>query len=98
MQFVPVIAFLGLGPTELIVIALLALLLFGPRAARAMGSMGRTVLNLKREVDDTKAGLRRQVKRQVDDVLRGPKKKPKKADKAKPVSAEGQGEQVKPDA
>jgi Sec-independent protein translocase protein TatA len=64
------LAFLNLGLPETIVVAVVALLLFGPRAGRTMGSLARTVLGFKKDVDDAKHGIRRQIEREVDDVLR----------------------------
>lgn len=68
-----VLAFLNLGLPETIVIAAVALLLFGPRAGRTMGNLARTILGVKKEVDDARHGLQRHIGRQVGDVLRTPK-------------------------
>jgi Sec-independent protein translocase protein TatA len=64
------LAFLNLGLPETIVIAAVALLLFGPRAGRTMGNLARTVLGFKKDIDEAKHGIRRQIEREVDDVLR----------------------------
>jgi len=64
-----VLAFLTLGPVEAVVIAIVAVLLFGPAAARAMGKLGRTVLGVKKEIDDVKSSLQREVTKAVHDAL-----------------------------
>ena len=69
-----VLGFLNLGLPEAIVIGIVALLLFGPRAARAMGRLGRTLLDLKKEVDDTKDGIQRQIKREINATIHGKSK------------------------
>ena len=63
---------------ELIVIGIVAFLLFGPKAARSLGSVGRTILNLKKQVDDTKEGFKREVHREIESVLHGPTRKEEK--------------------
>ena len=67
-----VLAFLNFGVTEGIIIALVVLLLFGPKAARSMGKIGRTFLDLKKDVDGVKSGVKKQIARQVKDVVIGP--------------------------
>jgi len=64
-----VIAFLNLGLPETIVIAVVALVLFGPKAGRTMGNLARTILGAKKEMDDARHGLTRQIERQVGDAL-----------------------------
>jgi len=78
------LAFLNLGLPETITIAVVALVLFGPRAGRMMGGLARTVLGFKREIDDAKHGIRRQVERQVDDVLRAADPEEGEASRPKP--------------
>jgi len=90
----PPLAFLGLGPWELITIALVMLLLFGPRAARAMGSMGRGILEVKKEVDETKAGFKKAVRNQVEAAFQGPA--PKKPKKAKPPEPDEKANEAQP--
>jgi len=74
MHSVPILAFLNIGLTETIVVVVAALLLFGPRAGRAMGSLGRSLLNLKKDIEDTKDGIRREIKREIDTAIYGPDK------------------------
>jgi Sec-independent protein translocase protein TatA len=75
MEHSVVLAFLTFGLTEIIVVGVVAVLLFGPRAARGLGSVGRTVLDLKRDVDQTKSSLRRQLTGDLERTLRGPSAK-----------------------
>jgi sec-independent protein translocase protein TatA len=45
--------FLGMGPTELIIILAIALLIFGPKNLPKLGSaLGRTVKNVREGLDD----------------------------------------------
>ncbi|MBM3955951.1 MAG: twin-arginine translocase TatA/TatE family subunit [Planctomycetes bacterium] len=52
----------GLGPTELIVVAVVVLLLFGSRLPKVMRSLGQGIVEFKRGVqgieDDASAGRR----------------------------------------
>jgi len=66
------------GLSELIVVGLIIFLLFGPKAARTLGSVGRTILDLKKQVDDTKKGIKREVSREIDSAIYGPAKKDEK--------------------
>ncbi|MFM7521978.1 MAG: twin-arginine translocase TatA/TatE family subunit [Planctomycetota bacterium] len=56
------IAMFGLGPTELIVVAVVVLLLFGSRLPKVMRSLGQGMVEFKRGVqgieDDASAGRR----------------------------------------
>jgi sec-independent protein translocase protein TatA len=56
------IAMFGLGPTELIVVAVVVLLLFGSRLPKVMRSLGQGIVEFKRGVqgieDDASAGRR----------------------------------------
>jgi len=56
------IAMFGLGPTELIVVAIVVLLLFGSRLPKVMRSLGQGIVEFKRGVqgieDDASAGRR----------------------------------------
>jgi sec-independent protein translocase protein TatA len=45
-----VLAFMGLGPTELIIIGIIVLLLFGNRLPSVMRSLGRGVVEFKKGV------------------------------------------------
>ena len=65
------LAFLNLGVPEAIVIGILVMLLFGPKAARAMGNLGRILLDVKKDIDDTKRGIARQIKNEVDATVYG---------------------------
>lgn len=65
-------AFLGLGPSEMIVIGIVALLLFGPGVGRLAGKLGGTLLGLKRDIEGAKTGITRQIARQIESVVSGP--------------------------
>ena len=85
-----IVAFLNLGPVEIAVIAVVAVLIFGPSAARAMGKVGRTLLGVKKEIDDAKDSLHREVGRVAKDAVMGDDRaeEGKKAP-SKPPPAEG---------
>jgi len=78
MNAVAVLAFLNLGLTETVVVCIVALLLFGPKAARMMGQLGRTLLDFKSGVDDAKRQVTRGIQREVDSLLHGPESEKKK--------------------
>jgi len=61
-----------LSVPDLILLGLFILLLLGPRAGRTLGSLGRTILDLKRQVDDTKEGIKREVHREIGSLLQAP--------------------------
>jgi sec-independent protein translocase protein TatA len=44
------VAFMGIGPTELIIVAVIVLLLFGNRLPSVMRSLGRGVIEFKKGV------------------------------------------------
>ena len=48
----PILAFLGLGPMEIAVFGVIALLLFGRRLPEVMRSMGKGVVEFKRGLRD----------------------------------------------
>jgi len=54
------LAFMGLGPLELVIVGLVILLLFGSRLPRVMRSLGQGIVEFKRGVqgieDDGSAG------------------------------------------
>lgn len=60
------LAFIGLGPTELIVLGLVVLLLFGSRLPSVMRSLGQGVVEFKKGVqgieDNDDAGLKKNAK------------------------------------
>ena len=71
----------GLGGSELLVIALVALLVFGPgripEVARAIAGAYRELMRLRSQVDDTVGELRRDLDLNVDPLeLMGPGTKP----------------------
>lgn len=47
------LAIMGVGPTELIILGLIVLLLFGSRLPSAMRSLGSSVVEFKRGIKDT---------------------------------------------
>jgi sec-independent protein translocase protein TatA len=59
----PVFAIFGLGPTELIIVGLVVLLLFGSRLPKVMRSLGEGIVEFKRGVqgiEDTGSGTPRE--------------------------------------
>ena len=57
----PLFAMFGLGPTELLIVAAVVLLLFGTRLPKVMRSLGEGIVEFKRGVqgiEDTGAGPR----------------------------------------
>jgi Sec-independent protein translocase protein TatA len=80
-----VLAFMNLGWTEMVVVAVVALLLFGPQLGRTLGQVGGTMLKLKRGVDGAKHGLTSTIAKQLEEVVTGPAKPVKKpAEKPEP--------------
>ncbi len=69
-----VVAILGLGIPEMLLIGVAMLLLFGPGFARTVGRLGATALNAKREIEGVKSGLTKRLTQELDSVVRGPKK------------------------
>lgn len=62
----------GLGPTELIIIMVLALVIFGPSRLPKVGqSVGEMVRNL-RHVKDSTGKLQDDLKKEVEDMVLGP--------------------------
>ena len=54
-------AFLNLGPWEMFLACLVALLLFGPRLPSVMRSLGRGIVEFKKGIRDTEDDLNRQI-------------------------------------
>ena len=56
------VGFLGnLGPLELIVIAIIALLIFGPRLPNVMRSIGKGIVEFKKGLRDTGEDVKREI-------------------------------------
>jgi len=56
------VGFLGnLGPLELIVIAIIALLIFGPRLPTVMRSIGKGIVEFKKGLRDTGEEVKREI-------------------------------------
>lgn len=64
------IAFFSLGPTEAVVIGLVALLLFGPRLPHVMRSLGKGIVEFKKGIRDTEDDINRE----IDTTANQPKK------------------------
>lgn len=62
MFMLPPVGFLGnLGPLELIVIAIIALLIFGPRLPTVMRSIGKGIVEFKKGLRDTGEDVKREI-------------------------------------
>jgi len=48
----------GMGPTELLVVGLIALLLFGNRLPSVMRSLGKSVTEFKKGIDEVEEEIR----------------------------------------
>jgi len=57
----PTIGFLNLGPMELVVIGVIALLIFGPRLPSVMRSLGRGIVEFKKGLRDTGDEISREI-------------------------------------
>jgi len=53
---VPLVAMFGLGPTELLIVAAVVLLLFGTRLPKVMRSLGEGIVEFKRGVQGIEDG------------------------------------------
>lgn len=63
---------LGLGPTELIILVIIALVIFGPSRLPKLGqSIGEMVRNF-RQVKDSTGKVQEDLKREVEDMVLGP--------------------------
>jgi sec-independent protein translocase protein TatA len=60
MDLMP-LAFFNLGPWEMFLACLVALLLFGPRLPNVMRSLGRGIVEFKKGIRDTEDDLNRQI-------------------------------------
>jgi len=62
MTSIPPVAFLGnIGPLELVVIGVIALLIFGPRLPSVMRSLGKGIVEFKKGLRDTGEELNREI-------------------------------------
>jgi len=60
------LAFLNLGPMELVVIGVIALLVFGPRLPSVMRSLGRGIVEFKKGLRDTGDEINREIETSRD--------------------------------
>lgn len=70
-----VIAMMGLGTTELVVILVVALLIWGRRLPEIARSMGKSVSEFKkgvREAEDVKDDVTREIQKAGDEVAKDP--------------------------
>lgn len=66
------VAMFGLGPTELVIILIIALVIFGPsRLPKVAESLGETVRNF-RQVKDSTSDIKKGVQKSLEDVVLGP--------------------------
>lgn len=70
---VPILAFLDVGSGELVVIALVALILYGGRLPEVARSFGRTIGSLRRQADD----LTREFREEYEEAVRRPYERPR---------------------
>jgi len=62
----------GLGPTELVIILIIALIIFGPsRLPKVAQSLGESVRNF-REVKDSTTNIQKDVRKSIEDAVLGP--------------------------
>ena len=57
----PTLGFLNLGPMELVVIGIIALLIFGPRLPSVMRSLGKGIVEFKKGLRDTGEEINREI-------------------------------------
>lgn len=69
----PLLGIFGVGPVELLVVGGLALLLFGNRLPGLMRSVGRSVVEFKRGINDSDED---QGQASIDDQAKAPTGKP----------------------
>jgi sec-independent protein translocase protein TatA len=71
------VAMFGLGPTELVIILIIALVIFGPsRLPKVAESLGESVRNF-RKVKDSTGNIQKDVRNSIEDAVLGPSE-PKK--------------------
>jgi len=61
MFSIPPLAIFNLGPWEMFLACLVALLLFGPRLPSVMRSLGRGIVEFKKGIRDTESDLNREI-------------------------------------
>lgn len=60
-MWIPSLGFLNLGPMELVVIGVIALLIFGPRLPSVMRSLGKGIVEFKKGLRDTGEEINREI-------------------------------------
>jgi len=60
-MWLPTLGFLNLGPMELVVIGIIALLIFGPRLPSVMRSLGKGIVEFKKGLRDTGEEINREI-------------------------------------
>ncbi|HXF57749.1 MAG TPA: Sec-independent protein translocase protein TatB [Actinomycetota bacterium] len=92
----------NIGPTELIVILIIALIVFGPRRLPEVGrAIGRSLRELRRASTDLREELERDLSLEEDDASHRPgrstRPNPSPAPRPAPGSAAGDDREVYPD-
>jgi sec-independent protein translocase protein TatA len=62
----------GLGPTELVIVLIVALLVFGPSRLPKVGQMVGDAVGSFRKVKDSTQDVQKKVKKDLEDMVLGP--------------------------
>ncbi|MGL4514833.1 MAG: Sec-independent protein translocase subunit TatA/TatB [Lacipirellulaceae bacterium] len=84
----------GLGPTELLIVGVVAVLLFGSRLPSVARSAGKSLTEFKRGMQD----LQEDVRKSIDADERAAKGAKAKADEPTPVATDSHGSYPTPEA
>lgn len=62
----------GIGPTELVILLIVALVVFGPSRLPKLGKMLGEAVGNYRKVKDTTQGAKKKVQKDLEDMVLGP--------------------------